>query len=837
MRWTLRIKLSAFIASLMLAGIVSYALYNSAQTDQMRDELEASLLDLTNQTLETRLKNRVSDLGRVFETAYQGLLINAKETHRLLSFLVPIDQLKVNELVLVDTADKKAPEVILNDVRLNGNFALVDQYTQMTVGNVATVFARTGDDFIRVTTSLKKQDGSRAYGTLLDRTHPAYPLLLQGKSYTGLASLFGKEYMTHYEPVTVAGRVVAVLFIGYDANKQIVALKDKIRALNLGKTGYFLAMDKKVTLTLHPRSEGKNVADHKDDHNKYYFKEMVDTAKLDQSQVIHYTRPDKEGEQSRTKFAVYQQIAGFDWTIAATVYPAEFTTSFVEVTNKLHEKMQEQHNQTLLLLAFVGMAVVLLMMVIIARALRPLNQLSQAMHSIVQSGDFDRLASEDADEEIAQVARAFNQLTATLGKAVSQAESALNGVTHGDYRRRMDTSYQGKLNALAQGIVAAMHALENNQKALTDVMQRIRQGQLQVDAQTPDSVQQAMATIIAFNQQMQYAMEKVSAGDFSATITGSGDFFPVAQHFTRSMQSLQKALEDIGSGASALAKGDLSYRVKAHPGYLGELGSNMNAALDALSVALKEVQGDALSFADESQSLVAASSLLNHANQQVVDSLSVAEHSRQQMTTSVQSMQSSLSTATKIAQDNAMTLTSVNLAMTESVSAIRRIQETSHQIGEIVGLVDSISFQTNLLALNAAVEAARAGEHGRGFAVVAGEVRALAGKSADAAKEIRTLIDTSVSQVNSGAAMIEKSADALVRLDQDTKKMGEMITLVQSNAVSMQTAVQQTTGALKEVSVQEELLRAQVSSIHDTANRIAEQSHDMRESVSQFKLS
>ncbi len=101
------------------------------------------------------------------------------------------------------------------------------------------------------------------------------------------------------------------------------------------------------------------------------------------------------------------------------------------------------------------------------------------------------------------------------------------------------------------------------------------------------------------------------------------------------------------------------------------------------------------------------------------------------------------------------------------------IQESSHKISEIVTLIDGIAFQTNLLALNAAVEAARAGEHGRGFAVVAGEVRALAQKSADAAKDITNLINESVTRIDQGTKLASESGEMLTTINQSVDEVAK----------------------------------------------------------------
>jgi methyl-accepting chemotaxis protein-2 (aspartate sensor receptor) len=147
---------------------------------------------------------------------------------------------------------------------VNGDFVSVDKFTEDT-GGVATVFARKGDDFIRITTSLKKQDGTRAMGTLLDRKHPAYALMLAGQPYSGPAVLFGKPYMTHYEPMMdTAGKVNAILFIGYDTTSFQVAVESQVAATRFFETGGSYIIDPRsgpaeAVFITHPTAQGKKV--------------------------------------------------------------------------------------------------------------------------------------------------------------------------------------------------------------------------------------------------------------------------------------------------------------------------------------------------------------------------------------------------------------------------------------------------------------------------------------------------------------------------------------------------------------------------------------------------
>lgn len=121
------------------------------------------------------------------------------------------------------------------------NFTLVDLFSERT-GGVATVFQRDGDDFLRITTSVKKEDGSRAVGTKLGKDHPAYAMVMRGEAYVGKATLFGRTYMTKYQPISLAGEVRAVLFIGYELATEM-ALLDKMLATQQRDTRVTAVLD------------------------------------------------------------------------------------------------------------------------------------------------------------------------------------------------------------------------------------------------------------------------------------------------------------------------------------------------------------------------------------------------------------------------------------------------------------------------------------------------------------------------------------------------------------------------------------------------------------------
>ena len=227
----------------------------------------------------------------------------------------------------VTVGDRQVPVIASGSRVLNLDTDLVDRFTAVTKA-VATIFVRTGDDFVRVSTSLKKEDGSRAVGTALDHAHPAYQMLLKGDEFVGKATLFGKDYMTKYLPVKDGqGKVIGVLFIGLDFTDNLKALKDKIRSVRVGKTGYIFVLEAKEgkdqgKLMIHPAKEGTNILDAADSSGHKFIREMIEK----KEGVIRYPWINKEmGDTSpRNKIAAYRYLKEWNWVIGAGSYFDEF---------------------------------------------------------------------------------------------------------------------------------------------------------------------------------------------------------------------------------------------------------------------------------------------------------------------------------------------------------------------------------------------------------------------------------------------------------------------------------------------------------------------------------
>ncbi len=286
---------------------------------------------------------------------------------------------------------------------LNGNTAQVDRFTALTGKSVATIFVRKQDDFIRIATSLKKEDGSRAMGTKLDHGNAAYDALLGNGNYTGMVQLFGRDYMSEYRPIRGAkGDVLGALFIGFDVTEPLNEIKEMIRTFKVLKTGYFIALDGKGIARIHPTKEGQDLLSVVDSDGHAPIRDMLSQ----KEGVLEYSWINQErGETSpRKKLATITYYKAWDWLIGTSSYADE-----------LYGELRGLRN-TLLALAILGaLAISGLAYYVVQRNLRPVSAIA---------GVVDRMSHGEATVSVdPQMSRRPDELGILARAAQSMAET------------------------------------------------------------------------------------------------------------------------------------------------------------------------------------------------------------------------------------------------------------------------------------------------------------------------------------------------------------------------------------------------------------------------------
>lgn len=350
----------AIVLALVISGSTLFALRSlddaNLATRQAHLASEARLLADQLDTFHGSLKDNTQRLSGLFERRFaSGLSLHAGQT--------------------VQVAGQATPALYLGDQLLNNDFQQVDDFQQMTAG-IATVFVRSGDDFVRISTNLKKQDGSRAIGTQLDRQHPAYAKLLAGQMYVGRAVLLDRNYMTRYVPMTDGnGRVIAVLFVGFDYTDAQNAQFANLKRLRIGQTGSLALQDEKGQWLVPPANA--------------------------EQPLYSATAPFVEGP----------------WTVVASMPLAEIR----EVTWSVGLRLA------------VGSVLAMLMAVaatlwLLRRKLRPLDDLVRQAQAL-GAGDLNARLNVTSHDEIGQLARSFNTMGEALSNMVEHIRSASEQVS------------------------------------------------------------------------------------------------------------------------------------------------------------------------------------------------------------------------------------------------------------------------------------------------------------------------------------------------------------------------------------------------------------------------
>ncbi|WP_458232236.1 methyl-accepting chemotaxis protein [Roseateles sp. P5_E8] len=292
-----------------------------------------------------------------------------------------------------------------------------------------------------------------------------------------------------------------------------------------------------------------------------------------------------------------------------------------------------------------------------------------------------------------------------------------------------------------------------------------------------------------------------------------------------------------GSVAQSIAGGDLNNDIRI----VGrDEASDLLRALDAMQTSLRElvrqVKTSAQSIETASSEVASGNQDLSQRTEQAAASLQETTSSMEDLTSGVRHGADAAGKARQLAQSAAEVARRGGQEVAEVVTTMDEINTSSRRIGDILGVIDSIAFQTNILALNAAVEAARAGEQGRGFAVVASEVRLLAKRSADAAREIKSLIAASLERTEAGARLVQHAGATMHDIVSHVQKVSDMIGEVAEGAADQSARIGQINGAVSQLDHTTQQNAALVEESAAAADSLRQQLQLLTGAVAQFRL-
>ena len=302
-------------------------------------------------------------------------------------------------------------------------------------------------------------------------------------------------------------------------------------------------------------------------------------------------------------------------------------------------------------------------------------------------------------------------------------------------------------------------------------------------------------------------------------------------------RSVTGPINEVVSVLGALSKGDLSAEVRVdRKDEIGKIQEALHQLRDSLGNTVHAVRQNAESVATASAQIAQGNQDLSHRTEEQASALEQTAATMEQLGSTVRTNADSAKQANQLAQGAARVATHGGEVVGQVVNTMEGISESSRKIGDIIGVIDGIAFQTNILALNAAVEAARAGEQGRGFAVVAGEVRTLAQRSAEAAKEIKALISRNVDQVSQGTTLVNQAGKTMEEIVGSIQRVSDIVSEITAATIEQSNGVQQVGDAVGQMDQVTQQNAALVEESAAAAGSLKDQAQHLVDAVAFFKL-
>jgi methyl-accepting chemotaxis protein len=300
---------------------------------------------------------------------------------------------------------------------------------------------------------------------------------------------------------------------------------------------------------------------------------------------------------------------------------------------------------------------------------------------------------------------------------------------------------------------------------------------------------------------------------------------------------LEGGLREVAHHIDTMREGDLTTKPSA---WGADEVASLMSSLSAMQTSLRSIVGQVRGASDNivyaSSEITSASLDLSKRTEQSAANLEQTAGAMEEIAATVRQNEDTVREATRIADGNAASAEQGGKIIGQVVQTMQDINSSSKRIGDIIGTIDGIAFQTNILALNAAVEAARAGEQGRGFAVVASEVRALAQRSAAAAREIKDLITASLEQVGQGTRVVHEAGQTIEQIVGSSRRVRELLAEVAIGAREQTTGIAQSSKAVQELDTVTQQNAALVEQTAAAAGSLNDQAHDLAAEVAAFKL-
>jgi methyl-accepting chemotaxis protein len=598
-------------------------------------------------------------------------------------------------------------------------------------------------------------------------------------------------------------------------------------------------------------------------------KEMEKIATEDAPKLIELKASDEEFTKL---FNSFNQKA-----VALTETQAVLRDTILEEVNRIGDEvitdLDDARRQVLIILGIALAILIPLLTTIIISIVRPLKKVCGDIENLAEGETNIVLDENPKDDEIGQIIKSMKKLRVSVDKSVS-LQSAVdnvkgfvmmtdnnNMITYVNKTMlSMLSSREGEISAAIAGLSAKTiigkninflgHDGSNNStvkianylfdttsspvinakgEKIGTVIEWIDVTEKRKQEQLERAIQQEIETVV----------DATTKGDFSQRLPimgREGFMLKLCEGMNRISTISEKGLNEIKEVMVNLAEGDLTKKIDGeYQGMFDDIKQAINETIETLKKISGEIKASAGSVFSSANEIASSSSDLSKRTEAQASTLEETAASMEEITSTVKSNSKNAQDANLFAQDAKLVAEEGGAVVNKVVDAMKKISSSSNEISDIISVIDEIAFQTNLLALNAAVEAARAGDAGKGFAVVAQEVRSLAGRSAEASKQIKGLINQSVVQVNDGSALVEKAGATLGKVVDSFNKLANFISEITVASEEQSRGINEVNSAVTQIDSATQENAAMVEEASASAQTLTELATNLNELVSFFR--
>ncbi|MGY6519268.1 MAG: methyl-accepting chemotaxis protein [Lysobacteraceae bacterium] len=544
----------------------------------------------------------------------------------------------------------------------------------------------------------------------------------------------------------------------------------------------------------------------------------------------------------------------------------EGTANFTALTSELHalvELANAQSNRSaeaaasanrsanlLIVLALLGAIVVGFgLALFVARKIAGSVQAAARVADEVANGALDREIPTDGHDEVADLLRSMKHMQARLVEFQAAQIEMGEQFDAGETEHRIDASrFPGAYGEMAVAVNGIVDGLNRDIGRGIEVMKAYASGDLRQDmdrlpgkkAVLHESLDAVKANLAAINGEIKRLAGAAAEGDFSQRGDESrydNDFRAMVADLNELMDVSDRSLAEVSSVLKSLAEGDLTRTIDTgYEGVFGDMARDTNNTVEQLRRIVGGIQRSAESINSAAGEISAGNADLSRRTESQAASLEETASSMEELTSTVKQNAEHSRQARQLATGAADVASRGGEVVQRVVLTMGEISSSSRRIEEIIGVIDGIAFQTNILALNAAVEAARAGEQGRGFAVVASEVRSLAQRSADAAKQIKGLINESVAKVDDGSSLVGEAGATMKDIVEQVRRVTDIIAEIAAASDEQASGIEQVNGTVVQMDEVTQQNAALVEEASASARALEEQAGELSRAVAVFRL-